>query len=289
MTASMMAAAKTASFQAASGTKGMPVFSVSWCVLLRVGLLADEPAGHGPVVDAEAQHHPEMEADEHEQDAGNDEDVQGEEAGERWASDDRAAEHEIDQRAADEGHAAEDGGADAEAPVGVLIEAQNLAGECHAEGEQKQKDADDPGKFARKLVGAEEKDLHQVDEHDGDHEVGAPTVQGAEKPAELDVVIEEFEAAPRLAGGGRVDQRKQNAGDDLQDQDDGGGAAEDVPPTRGAGGNLVLGRFDGGLCQGRAAARTSCRRRCRVASGLAMSCSSIWVCSMADEHCRRMP
>ena len=78
---------------------------------------------------------------------------------ERGAGDDGAAEHEIHERAADEGHAAEDGGADAEAPVGVLIEAKNLAGEGHAEGEQQEKDADDPGEFARKLVGAEEKDL----------------------------------------------------------------------------------------------------------------------------------
>ena len=83
---------------------------------------------------------------------------------------------QMHERAADEGHAAHDGGADAEAPVGVLIEAQDLAGEGHAEREQKKKDADDPGEFARKFVCAEEEDLHHVDEHDGDHEVRTPAV-----------------------------------------------------------------------------------------------------------------
>ena len=42
----------------------------------------------------------------------------------------------MDERAADDRHAAHDGSADAEAPIGVLIEAQHLAGEGHAQGEQ---------------------------------------------------------------------------------------------------------------------------------------------------------
>ena len=169
--------------------------------------------------------------------------------------------------AADEGHAADDGSADAEAPVGVLIEAQDLAGKGHAEREQEQEDADDPGELAREFVGAEEEDLHQVNEHDGDHEVGAPAVQGAQIPAERDVVVEEFEAGPGVAGGGGVDQREQNAGDDLQDQNHGGGAAEDIPPARGAATGPRARRLRWRARRGRAAARTSCRRRWRVASG----------------------
>ena len=70
----------------------------------------------------------------------------------------------------------DDGCADAQAPVGVLIEAQNLAGEGHAQRHQQQKNADDPGELAGKFVGAEEKYLRHVDEHDGDHEVRSPAV-----------------------------------------------------------------------------------------------------------------
>ena len=54
--------------------------------------------------------------------------------------------------------------ADAEPPVRVLVEAQHLAGEGHAERAQEQDDADDPGQLARILVGAEEEHLDHVDE-----------------------------------------------------------------------------------------------------------------------------
>jgi hypothetical protein len=73
-----------------------------------------------------------------EQDAGNDEDMQREEAREGCAADDGPPSMQMDQCAADKRNAADDGCADAEAPVGVLIEAQNLAGEGHAQREQKQ-------------------------------------------------------------------------------------------------------------------------------------------------------
>ena len=59
----------------------MPVFFGELMVLAHVGVFADEAAGHGPLVDAEAQNHPDVQADEREQDAGDDEDVQREEAG----------------------------------------------------------------------------------------------------------------------------------------------------------------------------------------------------------------
>ena len=96
-----------------------------------------------------------------------------------------AAQQEMHQRRADDGHAAHDGGADAETPVRVLIEAQHLAGEGHAERQQQKKHADDPGKLARKLICPEHEDLHHVDEHNGDHEVRSPTMQRAQKPAQL--------------------------------------------------------------------------------------------------------
>ena len=166
-----------------------------------------------------------------EQNAGNDEDVQREEARERWPGDDGAAQHQIHQRAADERHAAQDRRADAEPPVGVLIEAQNLSRKCHAQREQQQEDADDPGKFAREFVGAEEKDLHQVNQHDGDHEIRTPAVQRAQIPAQPHIVIEKLEAAPRMAGSGSIDQREQNAGHHLQNQNHGRRAAEDIPPA----------------------------------------------------------
>lgn len=88
--------------------EGYASFLGEGAVLLGVGGSTDDSAGHGPLVDTEAQNHPEMEADEHEEDARDDENVQSKESGKGGASDDGAAEHEINEPASDDGHAAED-------------------------------------------------------------------------------------------------------------------------------------------------------------------------------------
>ena len=76
------------------------------------------------------------EADQHPR---NDEDVQREESGQRRAGDDRPAQHQLHDRGTDHGNAAGDRRADPEPPVGILIEAQHLAGESHAQRHQQQK------------------------------------------------------------------------------------------------------------------------------------------------------
>ena len=129
------------------------------------------------------------------------------------------------------GIAAGNGRADAEAPVRVLIKAQHLAGERHAERHEQKKDAQDPGQLAGKFVGPEQKHLRHVDEHDGDHEVRAPAVDRAKKPAQVKLLIQNVEAAPRLPCGRHVDDGEQNAGDDLQNEKCESGAAEHVPPA----------------------------------------------------------
>jgi len=58
------------------------------------------------------------------------------------------------------------------------------------------------------FIGAEEKHLNHVNEHDGDHEVRAPAVEPANEPAERDLVIEGLQAVPRFAGRGHVDERE---------------------------------------------------------------------------------
>ena len=149
-------------------------------------------------------------------------------------------------------HAAHDGSADAESPVGVLIEAQHLSGEGHAQGQEQKKHSNDPGQFAGKLVRPEHEDLHHVDEHDGDHEIRAPSMQRAQKPAQRNIVVEELEAVPRLARGRRVNQRKQNAGHDLQHEQHRGGAAKDIPPACAAGRNGMRRRVHGRLAEAEA-------------------------------------
>ncbi len=74
-------------------------------------------------------------------------------------------------------------------------------------------------------------------------------MQSAQIPSQGDIVIEEFETAPGVAGGGSIDQCEQNAGDHLKHQNHRGRAAKDIPPARGAGRDLMLGCFDCGRAQ----------------------------------------
>src|SRR5271167_4387958 len=113
-----------------------------------------------------------MQADQREQNSGNNEYVEGEEARECGSRNDWAAQHEIYECTPYKWNTANNGRANAEAPIRVLIEAENLSCEGHAKSKQQQEYPDNPGEFAREFVGAEQKDLHQVNQHDGDHEVG---------------------------------------------------------------------------------------------------------------------
>jgi hypothetical protein len=178
---------------------------------------------------------------------GHDEDVEREEAGQGLPGDDGAAQHHLHDLRPDDGSAAGDGRADPEAPIRVLVEAQDLAREGHAERTEKKEDPDDPGQLARELVGAEQHDLDHVEEDDRHHEVRAPAVHRAQVPAEGLLVVEVLEALEGLVRRGYVDQGEADAGHDLKHEENHARAAEDVPPARGAAGHGVRrGLVDGG-------------------------------------------
>ena len=147
---------------------------------------------------------------------------------------------------AEDGNATGNGGADAEAPESVLIKTEDLTGEGHAESDEQQEDANDPGEFAGKFESAKEKDLDHVNQHDGHHEVGAPAVKSADIPAGCNRMIDRLQAVPSFASGGNVDDREKNAGDNLQDENGERRAAEDVEPARGVSRHGML----GGLAHG---------------------------------------
>ena len=123
-------------------------------------------------------------------------------------------------------------GADAEAPIGILIEAHDLSGEGHAEGTEEQDDSREPCELARVLVGAEQEHLRHVREHQGEHEVGAPAVQRAQVPAERLRVVQVEEALPCGIRRRHVHEREARARDQLQQEHDERRAAEHVPPAR---------------------------------------------------------
>src|SRR5262249_18721113 len=100
----------------------------------------------------------------------------------------------------------------------------------------------DPRQFAWIFVGSEEKCLHHVENHDGDHKVGAPVVDTAQEPSEKLLMVQVLQTGPGLVGGRDVHQCKRHSRDDLNYEAENCPAAEDIEITVRAGGNLVSGR-----------------------------------------------
>ena len=140
-------------------------------------------------------------------------------------------------------YAACNGRPDAQSPICVLIESKHLAGEGHSERQEEQKNAHDPGQLPGEFVGSEKEDLHHVDQDDRDHEIRAPAVQGANEPAERDLVIENLQAVPCFGRGGHIKEGKQNAGDNLEQEHSERGAAKNVSPACGLARNRMLHRL----------------------------------------------
>src|SRR5215472_2041058 len=104
----------------------------------------------------------------------------------------------MNNAAADYRNAARNGGPNSKPPIGILVKPQHLPGEGHSDCHQQEKYTDDPGELSGELICPEEEYLGHVNQHDRDHEIRAPAVDSAEKPAQLELVIQNIETAPGL-------------------------------------------------------------------------------------------
>src|SRR5437879_546710 len=159
-------------------------------IFLQVRGAADDASWHGPFVDSQFEHHEQVNANESHEQPGNNENVKREESGQRRAGNNRATQHQVYSPGADHRNPTCDRGADAQAPVGILVESQHLACKSHAKHHQQKKATEEPGQFSWKLVGAKDEDLHHVNQDNGNHEVRAPSVEGSYKPTEGNNMIE---------------------------------------------------------------------------------------------------
>src|SRR3982074_1192339 len=80
-----------------------------------------------------------------------------------------------------------------------------------------------------------------MDQDNRNHEIRAPSVQGAYEPTQRNAVIEGLETVPRLSCRRHVDQREQYAGDNLKHETGERGAAENIEPACGLPPNWVRG------------------------------------------------
>ena len=125
--------------------------------------------------------------------------MQCKKSGEGCAGNDGSTQHQFHDRGAGNGYSACDGSSDSQAPVGVLIEAKHLSAEGHTQSHQQEEDPDDPSEFTRELVGPEQEHLHHMNENNRHHEVGAPSMHGANEPAERHLMIQSLQTAPSFA------------------------------------------------------------------------------------------
>src|ERR1700735_829463 len=172
-----------------------------------------------------------MDGDKCDEQTGDHKHMQREESRQSRPGDNRAAEHQINDRRSHHRDAAGNRRPNAKAPVGILIESQNLPGEGHAQSHKQKKDADDPGEFTWKFIRAKQKHLDHMNQNDRHHEVRTPAVHGADEPAERDVVIQDLQAIPCFPGGWNVNQRQHDAGNDLQHEHYESSAAKNIKPA----------------------------------------------------------
>src|SRR4029077_6253553 len=81
------------------------------------------------------------------------------------------------------------------------------------------------------LVGSKQKYLNHVNQNERHHEIGAPSVHRADEPSKRYVVVQSLETAPRLTGGGNIDERQKNAGNQLQEKYGECGTPEHIKPA----------------------------------------------------------
>src|SRR5258708_39117935 len=93
------------------------------------------------------------------QHSGNYKDMQREKSRQRSTGNNRPAKHQFHDYWAHNRHSTGDRSSDSESPIRVLIEAQHLSAEGHAQCHQQKKNTHDPGELSRKFVRSKKKDL----------------------------------------------------------------------------------------------------------------------------------
>src|SRR5882724_6259073 len=150
--------------------KGRAIFSRELMIFVFVRCALDETSWHRPFVNSELQHHQEMKTNETDQHSWNHEDMQREKSGQRRTGNNRPAKHQLHDYRAQNRHSTGDRSSNSQSPICVLIEAQHLPAEGHAQCHQQKKNTYDPGELSRKFVRSKKKDLHHVNKNECHHE-----------------------------------------------------------------------------------------------------------------------
>src|SRR5690242_6072779 len=83
----------------------------------------------------------------------------------------------------------------------------------------------------------------------GHHEVGTPSMHGADEPVKRHIMIHCLQAAPCFARRGNINKRQQNSGHQLYEENGERGTAEYVEPSRRISRHRMFGDLANGCCE----------------------------------------
>ena len=95
--------------------------------------------------------------------------------------------------------------------IGDLVPRQQVAAESETQHQAQQRDAAEPGQFARPPVGVREDHAEHVHEGGEDHQVGGPAMDRPDQPAELHAGHDELHAVEGFGDRGPVVEQQQDA------------------------------------------------------------------------------
>src|SRR5262245_43223118 len=124
-------------------------------------------------------------------------------------------------------------------------------------------------------------DLQHVHPEHDEHCVPAEMMQPADQPAEVHLILDVVDAAPRRAFAGAVVEHQEDAGDDLDREYEGEGAAPDVAPL-GAAGNVFQEQGVANLAKARATVEPVREFSRHVLTSTGLRCAGSSLFSTAD-------
>ena len=149
-----------------------------------------------------------------------------------------------------------------------LIPRQQIAAEPERQEETQQQHARHPGDFPRPAIRPHHVGGQNVQEEHADQQVGAPDMDGANEPAEIDLRHDRADTLERLVGRRLVIERQQNPRGHLDAEQKQGHPAQEIEDRRAVDGDALLGRQRQGGRQAPVARRRK-PRRARFASAFA--------------------
>src|SRR5262249_33520983 len=110
-----------------------------------------------------------------------------------------------------------------------LIPRQEVSAEPETNHDEQQHRAAHPGNLAWLVISAQKKNAEHVNEQRCDHQIGRPTVNRANQPAELNFSDDELNTFESIFGAWAIVKQEENSGGDLYDEEKQRHAAEVVP------------------------------------------------------------